>query len=100
MEDIIEVDEVSCFIAGTKVLMANGTEKNIEDVKIGDVLLGSENSYNVVRGYDQPILGDRLLYSINGSDYFVTAEHPFMTTEGWKSISPEATKKEMPKFEL
>jgi hypothetical protein len=23
-----------------------------------------------------------------------------MTTEGWKSISPEATKKEMPKFEL
>jgi hypothetical protein len=30
----------------------------------------------------------------------VTDSHPFMTTEGWKSISPEATEKEMPGFEV
>jgi hypothetical protein len=99
-EDLKIIDEASCFTAGTKVLMADGTEKNIENVKIGDVLLGSDNSHNTVRGYDQPTLGDRLLYSINGGDYFVTVEHPFMTTEGWKSISPEATHREMPGFEL
>jgi hypothetical protein len=39
-----------------------------------------------------------LLYSINNSDFFVTAEHPFMTIEGWKSIDPKATDRELPGF--
>ena len=30
----------TCFTAGTKVKMADGTEKNIEDIKVGDKLLG------------------------------------------------------------
>jgi len=32
-----------CFVAGTKVIMKNGPDKNIEDVKVGDEVL----SYNV-----------------------------------------------------
>ena len=35
------------------------------------------------------------IYAFNGdSNYFVTPNHPFMTTEGWKSLDPEATSKE------
>ena len=32
-----------CFVAGTKIIMKNGPDKNIEDVKVGDEVL----SYNV-----------------------------------------------------
>ncbi len=82
-----------CFIADTQVTMADGSKKNIQDVKIGDVLKG-ETTNNTVLGYHQPTLDDGKLYGFNGGEAFVTAEHPFMTTEGWKSINPEKTRRE------
>lgn len=82
-----------CFIADTQVTMADGSKKNIQDVQIGDVLKG-ETTNNTVLGYHQPTLDDGKLYGFNGGEAFVTAEHPFMTTEGWKSINPEKTKRE------
>ncbi len=82
-----------CFIADTKVTMADGTKKDIQSVKIGDVLKG-DTTNNTVLGYHQPQLGDQKLYGFNGGKPFVTAEHPFLTTKGWKSIDPEKTKKE------
>ncbi len=78
----------SCFIADTYVTMADGTKKPIQDVHIGDVLKG-ETGNNTVLAFHRPLLGDKLLYSYNGGEYFVTAEHPFMTTEGWKAFNPE-----------
>ena len=39
---------------------------------------------------ERPLLGERRLYALNESNFFVTAEHPFMTEEGWKSIDPTA----------
>ena len=83
----------SCFIAGTKVLMADDSEKNIEDITVGEFVKGV-SSNNEVLELDYTVLGDRRLYSINGGNYFVTAEHPFMTKDGWKSINPKATLKE------
>jgi len=38
------------FKAGTKILMADGTEKNIEDVKIGDVIKSAEYEDSKVIG--------------------------------------------------
>lgn len=91
----------SCFIAGTKIKLANGQIKNIEDIQIGDVLLGANNAQNEVLAFDHPPLGDRALYRFNQSgDYFVTAEHPFLTTEGWKSIDPAATAAENPNLSV
>ena len=82
----------ACFTADTKVDMANGTTKNIQDVKVGDVLKG-ETTNNTVLGFHRPEL-DGKLYSLNGGRYFVTEEHPFKTTDGWKSINPSKTEKE------
>jgi hypothetical protein len=82
----------SCFIAGTKVRMADGTDRNIEDVVVGDVVKG-HNGDNTVIKLDWVTLGDRKLYTFNDSEhYFFTSEHPFMTEEGWKSVKPEKTK--------
>jgi hypothetical protein len=69
--------------------MADGSERAIEDIEVGDSVLGSNGQPNLVLAVKRPELGDRLLYALNDDDYFVTAEHPFLTTAGWKSIDPE-----------
>ena len=82
----------SCFIAGTKVTMADGTLKNIEDIKVGDKVKGHKDDNEVIK-LDPTLLANRKLYSFNNNDhYFFTSEHPFMTEEGWKSVKPEKTK--------
>ena len=82
----------SCFIAGTKVTMADGTLKNIQEVVAGDKVKGHKED-NTVLKLDPTLLGDRKLYSFNDNNhYFFTSEHPFMTEEGWKSVKPEKTK--------
>ena len=82
----------SCFIAGTKITMADGAIKNIEDIKVGDIIKGHEGNNEVIK-LDPTLLGERKLYSFNDNEhYFFTSEHPFMTEEGWKSIKPEKTK--------
>ena len=82
----------SCFIAGTKISMADDTLKNIEDVAVDDMVKG-QNGDNKVIALDPTLLANRKLYSFNDNEhYFFTSEHPFMTEEGWKSIKPEKTK--------
>ena len=82
----------SCFIAGTKVTMSDGTLKNIENIVVGDKVKGHKEDNTVIK-LDPTLLADRKLYSFNDNEhYFFTSEHPFMTEEGWKSIKPEKTK--------
>lgn len=81
---------VSCFVKGTKVTLADNTVKNIEDVQVGETLLGMDGVHNTVLALDRPQLAERDLYAINGSEFFVTPEHPFYTADGWKSIDPTA----------
>ena len=95
-----EWDPPSCFIAGTRVLMADGTSRNIESVRIGEKVRGKNGAVNTVTGIERPRLGGRLLYAINGGRAFVTAEHPFWTSSGWKSIDPRATFAENPRLNV
>ena len=80
----------TCFVKGSKVTLANKTKIAIEDVKIGDQVLGL-NGINTVTGYDRPMLiidkvRSGTFYGINGLEKFVTSEHPILTNNGWKSI--------------
>lgn len=83
----------SCFVAGTVVKTIEG-DKHIENIVIGDKLIGIDGVINTVLAYDCPLLGNRKVYSINGNKRFCTAEHPLLTTDGWKAICPEDLKKE------
>ena len=72
----IGIEEFGCHIKGTKVLMYNGSIKNVEDIIIGDVLMGNDNTPRVVQklynGIDQ-------LYKItlsNGDYQIVNSHHP------------------------
>lgn len=80
-----------CFIVGTQVLLADGTSKAIENLRVGDMVVGAHGVVNRVRGVVHRPLRDRLLYSINGSDPFISPEHPLLTTQGWKAFDPAAS---------
>jgi Hom_end-associated Hint len=85
-----------CFIAGTRIRMSDGSERPIEQIRIGDRLLGPDGEANRVVELRRPQLGNRKLYALNGSRHFLTDGHPFMTGDGWKSLDPEATMRENP----
>ena len=92
----ISTDVESCFTAGTLVRMADGSAKPIEQIRVGDRVLGQGGIINTVTGIERPRLGTRPVYGFNGARAFVTVEHPFMTAAGWKSIDPRATASENP----
>jgi len=86
----------SCFTPETHVLMADGSETRICDIKVGDRVMSGEGRINAVVAVETPRLSGRKLYAFNGGDFFVTAEHPFLTPAGWKAIDPVATAEENP----
>ena len=84
----------SCFVAGTRVRMADGGVRAIEDLRVGDCVLNGKGGSSRVTAIERPELGARSLYAFNDEAAFVTAEHPFLTPAGWKSIDPTATARE------
>ena len=84
----------SCFTAETTIRMHNLEEVPISKVKIGDKVLGEDGTINEAYDIEVVPLGTRALFSFNDGPHFVTAEHPFKTTLGWKSFSPEDTYRE------
>jgi hypothetical protein len=83
----------ACLIAGTKVLMADGVEKNIEDIYAGmDVL-----SYNSTKNCLIPSKVKNVfisnknesIYKVtlsNGAYIYITKYHPIATKNGYKTI--------------
>jgi len=83
---------VCCFIAGTKITLADGNYKNIEDIIVGDEVVGwkdGKRSNSAVIELKPTLLGNRSLYNINDFKITFTDEHPFLTKDGWKSIVPD-----------
>jgi hypothetical protein len=83
-------DPSSCFLGSTLVAMADGSFKRIDEVKVGDQLIGGFGYVNTVMSLDIPYLEDRSIYWINGK-HNTTGEHRHWTTRGWASIDPVAT---------
>ena len=86
------------FIAGTKITMADGTLKNIELLKKGDKVMSSSGETVVEKIHKYTT--EEAVYSLNGSRYFVTGSHPFMTLGGWKSFHPENTRRKVPEIKV
>ena len=73
----------ACFISGTKVLMANGVEKNIEEINVGDLVLSYNEIINVVEEREvtevnSPIHDDLVKYILSDDTEIIsTFDHPF-----------------------
>ena len=91
--------DVHCFAAGTRILMADGTETNIEGLKPGDSIAG----YDPQTGQLKASTIDRLVITRHANlaqlrfgdrDITVTDDHPFWADgKGWVSINPEKSNK-------
>ncbi len=90
----------SCFIAGTKILMADRTEKNIEDIKPGDKIMsydGKGLSGQTVKHIEDPIRDHHYIVKFaDGTEIGITDDHAVLTDNGWQAISPENAKNESP----
>lgn len=76
--------QYGCFGKGTKIVMSDGSQKNIEEISIGDFVRveNGENLRikNIWRGTDTI-----LTITMDGERQIsVTADHPLLTPDGWR----------------
>ncbi|MEM0231217.1 MAG: hypothetical protein QXT20_03400 [Candidatus Woesearchaeota archaeon] len=96
----------SCFPAGTRIRMADGSLKNIEDVRVGELVLGYDFKTGKhvparVLELESPYRDHLCTVSFeDGSFLRLTDEHPIYTLKGWASISPENSKGETPNLKV
>lgn len=76
-----------CFAAGTKVLMADGTQKNIEEIKAGDFVLtryGESDAKLTKTKVTKTHIADESGYLIINGNLKVTANHIIWINDSWK----------------
>jgi hypothetical protein len=73
----------SCFPAGSQVLMADKTTKAIENVQVGDMVMGPLGPVEVT-GMDTPILGPRAMKTFADGSLLWSEEHSMWTKVGDK----------------
>ena len=84
-----------CFPAGTLILMADGTDKPIEEVRDKDMVMGrdidGERNVMVECVEVEAPVTDHLyeLEFADGSVLKTTMDHPIYTQRGWAAISPD-----------
>jgi hypothetical protein len=80
---------LACFLAGSPVSMYNGTTKPIEEVAIGDFVVGAFGEKNEVLALQHVYVGNSTMYRIN-DEHSTTDHHPHVSAD--KSFyTPEPT---------
>jgi radical SAM superfamily enzyme YgiQ (UPF0313 family) len=81
-----------CFAAGTLIAMADGSERPIETLRMGDVVVSIESNTGRLTSQRITGVGQREADDVydahfsNGLVLRVTRDHPFWTYNGWQSI--------------
>lgn len=83
-EDYVSGVSMGAISGGSKILMADFTEKNIEDVKAGDVVISHTGNSNKVKMVHNEFLGKQM-YSFDLMTYhkspLFTNDHPILTID-------------------
>lgn len=69
-----------CFFRDAIVTMADGTTKVIEDVRVGDIVLGAFGEHNQVLALHRPLLGNNTMTNIN-NDHHTSSHHPHISSD-------------------
>ena len=84
------MDSHVCFSEETKVLMADGSEKNIGDIIVGDFVIGGVTGEPCkVQLAGKRMVESSVVIQFNDDSQFfgkVTYEHPVLTKSGWREI--------------
>ena len=71
---------MACFLAGSPVSLADGSVKPIEEVAIGDLLVGAFGETNPVLALQRVYVGSSTMYKING-EHDTTDHHPHVSPD-------------------
>ena len=69
-----------CFLQGALVSMADGSTKAIEDIRVGDMVLGAFGEHNEVLALHRPLLGNNTMTNIN-NDHHTSSHHPHISAD-------------------
>lgn len=78
----------TCFPPWAKVIMADGSEKTIKDIKVGEFVAGRYGEFNQVLAKEYPPLGNRPMFLVN-DEHWTTDEHPHLIKQGFAAIIPD-----------
>lgn len=87
--------DVHCFASGTKILMADNTEKNIELIKTGDIVLTFDSkTEQLVKTQVTKVIAIKhsnlVKVRLEDREIIATDDHPFFTNnKQWSSINPD-----------
>jgi predicted phage terminase large subunit-like protein len=72
----------SCFVAGTQILMEDGTTKSIEKIKVGEKVMTPNGPRSVTKTFDN---GFKEIWELatSTSTLHVTHDHLIKTSRGW-----------------
>ena len=91
--------DVHCFVKGTKVLMADGLLKNIENIQVGDEVISFDEVLGkkfkaTVEKTERVKHGGLVTYIFeSGKEITTTKDHPFkLKDKSWASLAPHQSK--------
>ena len=87
---------VGCNLPWALIIMADGTTKEIQFIKSGDLIQGFTGTNTVIE--NTAIKSSTRLVSFNNIGYFATEIHPFMTSDGWGCFNTELLKSSNPDY--
>ena len=86
--------DVHCLAPGTKIVMADGSCKSIEDIELGDQVLSFDIAGKSIAATVEETANVRhcnlVTYTFdNETTLTATTDHPLQSTRGWVSYAPE-----------
>ena len=69
------IDSGKCFSRGTKIMAFNGQSINVEDIKVGDKLMGDDSTIRTVLETHTGIGHIYKIIPSSGKCYYVNGEH-------------------------
>ena len=91
--------DVLCFVKGTKVQLADNSSKNIENLKIGDLIAYVDLETNQIKSAKIEKLGKAIHHGLvkykfeSGLEITATQDHPLrIENKGWASLQPDKSK--------
>ena len=79
-QDISTSVGAPCFFHDAIVTMADGSTQAIEDVRVGDLVLGAFGEFNEVLALHRPLLGYNTMTNIN-NDHHTSSHHPHVSPD-------------------
>jgi hypothetical protein len=86
--DISGTTPAPCFLAGALVTLGDGSTVPIENVRVGDIVLGAFGELNTVLALHRPLLGANTMTAING-EHHTSSHHPHISVDKkFYSVTP------------